>query len=84
MERYIFTFGSGHLKDFLVKPESVMLVVEGKDWLDCRKQVFSFDGIGEMFCTNYSYDEYVDEFTSVYKMVPYTFEDLENCRRSLK
>ena len=80
MEKRIFTFGSSQLKDFNVKPESVMLVVEGVDWLDCREQVFNYDGIGAVFCTDYAYDDYVDEFKNVYNMKEYTFADLEKIR----
>lgn len=80
MEKRIFTFGSGQLTGFAVKPESVMLVVEGVDWLDCREQVFNYDGIGEVFCTDYSYDDYVDEFKNDYNMKEYTFADLEKTR----
>lgn len=80
MEKRIFTFGSGQLTEFSVKPESVMLVVEGVDWLDCREQVFNYNGIGAKFCTDYAYDDYVDEFKNDYFMKEYTFADLEKLR----
>lgn len=79
MSKYIFTFGSSHLRDFAVNPTKVMLVVEG-DWLSSREKVFNFDGINDKFCTDYPYEEVVDEFINVYDMEEYTLSDLEKLR----
>lgn len=78
--KLLVTFGSGHLKEFVIgNPNTVLLVVEGKDWADCRNNVFNFKGIGEMFCTTYDYSE-KDEFITKWNMKEYTLEDLERLR----
>lgn len=79
--KLLVTFGSGHLKEFVVgNPNEVLLVVEGKDFSDCRKKVFDFPGIGEYFCTSYDYSE-KDDFINKYDMREYTLEDLNKVRR---
>lgn len=78
-EKYIFTFGASHLRNFYVNPNKVMLVVNG-DFNSSRDKVFNFDGIGSMFCTSYPYDEVVDEFKKKYGMREYTLDDLEKQR----
>lgn len=79
--KLLFTFGSGQLRDFMVgNPNDVLLVVEGKDWEDCRKQVFSFKGIEDKFCTSYDYSER-DEFLNKWDMREYTLTDLDKVRR---
>lgn len=78
MNKYIFTFGSGHLKDFNINPMSTMLIVEAENESSAREKVFNFPGIGEYFCTSYSYDE--RRTFDKYNMIDYTLEDLEKKR----
>ncbi len=68
MNKYFFTFGSGHLKEF-----NVMLVVES-----ARYKIFNYPGIGEYFCTSYRYT-LKHEFDK-YNMTEYTLADLEKKR----
>lgn len=79
--KLLVTFGSGQLRDFLIgNPNEVLLVVEGKNWEDCRKKVFNFPGIGDKFCTSYDYSER-DEFINKWDMREYTLKDLEKVRK---
>ncbi len=78
MNKYIFTFGSRHLKEFNVNPMEVMLIVEAENEGSARDKVFNFPGIGEYFCTSYRYSR-KHEFNK-FNMVEYTLEDLEKER----
>lgn len=71
----IITFGSGQLTNFNVKPLDVMLVVEADSEKFARQQVFD-SVIGTNFCTSYSYEKYVQEFTEQYGMQEYSLEEL--------
>lgn len=81
MMKYIFTFGSNHLKDFSVRAMDVMLVVEGETVSDARSKVFQFDGIGKYFCTSYPYTEKIVEKFYNYGMKEFSLIDLESLRR---
>ena len=79
MEKYLFTFGSAHLKDFEVNPQEVLLVVEGEHEHEARAKVFGFKGIEDKFCTSYpGYHE--KKKKKRYNMVEFSLEQLENLR----
>ena len=53
------TFGSDHLKNFDIKPEKVMLYIEGVyDENELRKQIFNTPSIGKYFSTSYPKEEW--------------------------
>ena len=74
MKKYIFTFGSSHLKEFAVFASDVLLIVEADNEVEARKIVFD-SPIGDKFCTSYPYERYIDDFKN-YNMIEYTFEEL--------
>lgn len=78
MNKYFFTFGSGHLKEFNVMPMDVMLVVEAENESKAREMIFNYPGIGEYFCTSYRYSK-KHEFDK-FNMIEYKLEDLEKKR----
>lgn len=78
--KYIITFGSGQLDKFFVRPNNVALIIEADSENEARKKAFDFEGIGERFCTSYSYS-YMTEFELKYGMKEYTLDDLNSLRR---
>ncbi len=78
MNKYFFTFGSGHLKEFNVDSMGVMLIVEAENESKAREVIFNYPGIGEYFCTSYRYSK-KHEFNK-YNMIEYKLEDLEKKR----
>lgn len=67
MNKYIFTFGSGQLKEFNVAPQFVLLVIEAKDENLARSEVFN-SKIGAKFCTSYPYSK-AEFFKETYGMI---------------
>ena len=78
MNKYFFTFGSGHLKEFNVDSMRVMLIVEAENESKAREMIFNYPGIGEYFCTSYGYSMKGD--FDMYNMTEYTLADLEKKR----
>ena len=80
MKKFVFTFGSGQLLDFYVRPTTVALVVDAENENEARTKVFKFEGIGSKFFTSYEYEDVIDEFKNLYGMEEFTLSDLEKCR----
>ena len=58
MKKYLFTFGSGQLKNFNVNPQHIVVTVEAPDEILARRKVFK-SKIGAGFCTSYPYYKHV-------------------------
>lgn len=84
MEKYIFTFGSAHLDEFFVNPNSVALVIEAENENIARDKVFNFKGIESKFFTSYPYNKYINKFINAYGMEEYSLDDLEKLRINQK
>ena len=71
------TFGSKHLKGFNVAPMSVMLITNGKNFVDARnKLVENKDlGISNMFASQYDISN-APKMSERYGMRLYTIEEL--------
>ena len=80
MNKYIFTFGSGQLTEFNVRPNDVALIIEANNENEARSIVFDYDGIGDKFCTSYPYS-YIDQFKNEYNMKEYSLDELESRRK---
>jgi hypothetical protein len=76
----IITFGQNHLPGVMIRPMSVMLIIEADTEREARDQVMN-SFIGKAFCTSYPYEPYAKEFTEKHGMVQYTLEDIEKLRR---
>ncbi len=74
MKKYLFTFGSGQLKNFNVAPQHIVVIVEAPDEISARQKVFK-SKIGAGFCTSYPYSK-LEEFKETYKVVEMTLEEL--------
>lgn len=81
-KQYFVTFGSSHLKDYIVKPMSVMLSIEGKDFFDARNNLMTDNDleIGNIFAFQYEIKE-ADAMTEKYGMKLYTKEELLKLKR---
>ena len=80
MNKYIFTFGSGQLTEFNVRPNDVALIIEANNENEARSIVFDYDGIGGKFCTSYPYS-CMEQFKNEYNMNEYSLDELESRRK---
>ena len=79
--KYIITFGSGQLSSFNVTPNDVSLVIDAESEVEARIKASQIEGVGNRFCSSYTYSAASEKFKKEYGMTEYTIEQLEELRK---